>query len=749
MSPAESILSSWTFEPLPAVVLLVIALVYFRGWRRLNRQVPGRFPVERLASFLAGLAAIYIALASPLDAFAGWLLTVHMVQHLLLTMVAPPLLLWGWPFLPVLSGLPRPIVREAVAPFLGSPGLGRLASLLVHPVFAGPLFIFSNVFWHVPAVYDLALRDPFWHQIEHIFFLTTATLFWWPVVQPWPWRPVLPRWAMIPYLLIADLQNTALAAFLSFYDGVLYATYEAAPRISNLSALEDQAGAGALMWVPGSIGFLVPAGFIAMQYLSPRRTVRPAAARPVSCEPAPPRKPLDLLDVPVIGALLRWRRLFQFALLLTAIVVIVDGLAGPPVDSMNLAGVLPWTHWRGFTVLALLLAGNVFCYVCPFTFVRDMARRFLPANRRWPAVLSNKWPALVLMVAFFWAYEWFDLWSNPAATAWLILGFFGGALVIDGIFRGASFCKHVCPIGQFHFLSSLASPLEVRVREPSICESCRTHDCLRGNEAARGCELRLFQPRKSGNMDCTFCLDCVQACPHDNVGIRLARPAADLIEDPPRRSSVGAFAARDDLATLAAVFVAGAFVTAAGMTRPVLEWEAALRMFLGPVAGFASAAAFVASILLIPRVTTVGLGAASARLAGSAGLRREITNGFSVALVPLGFSMWVAHFLYHLLTAFFAPWPVVGRFLADRGWSALPESWTVPTLAFAELPGLQILILNVGLLFSLWVLWSKARRIVPGRARRVFAPWAAVAVVLYVLGVAILFAPMDLRGMMM
>ena len=95
--PAESVLFSWAFEPVPALGLLAAAAIYFLGWGKLHAQVPWRFPVERLVSFLGGLAVIYVALASPLDAFAGWLLVVHMVQHLLLTMVAPPLLLLGWP----------------------------------------------------------------------------------------------------------------------------------------------------------------------------------------------------------------------------------------------------------------------------------------------------------------------------------------------------------------------------------------------------------------------------------------------------------------------------------------------------------------------------------------------------------------------------------------------------------------------------------------------------------------------------
>ena len=140
------------------------------------------------------------------------------------------------------------------------------------------LFILSNILWHIPQFYELALRSPGWHKFEHFCFLTTALLFWWHVVQPWPSRPYWPRWAMIPYLLSADLQNTALAAILSFYDRVAYPSYANAPRF-GLDPLSDQATAGAIMWVPGSIAFIVPAAMIAVQFLSPKRMVRPSETR--------------------------------------------------------------------------------------------------------------------------------------------------------------------------------------------------------------------------------------------------------------------------------------------------------------------------------------------------------------------------------------------------------------------------------------------------------------------------------------
>ncbi len=752
MTPAESVILSWAFEPLPVFGLLLAAILYARGWRKLHRQVPARFPVERLLSFLSGLAVIYIALASPLDAFASWLLIVHMIQHLLLTMIAPPLLLWGWPMLPILSGLPRPLVRDGLGPFLNAPLLHRVGRFFVHPLFAGPLFILSNVVWHVPAMYELALGSPFWHQVEHASFLVTATLFWWPVIQPWPSRPAWPRWAMIPYLLIADLQNTALAAFLSFYDQVLYPTYAAAPRLVGLSALDDQAGAGAVMWVPGSIGFLVPAGVIAMQYLSPRhgRSRPPTPSRPPP-SPALARRPLDVFCVPVLGPLLARgpvRMILQAGLFVVALAIIADGLFGPQVASMNLAGVLPWTHWRGLTVLALLVAGNFFCMACPFTFFRDLGRRLLPADRRWPGWLRSKWPALALLVLFFWAYEYFDLWDNPWWTAWMLIGYFVAALAIDGIFKGANFCKSVCPIGQFHFLSSLVSPLEVRVREPSVCASCRTHDCLRGNASQRGCELGLFQPRKSGNMDCTFCLDCVKACPHDNVGLLVASPGADLIEDPARRSSVGAFSTRGDLSAVAGVMIAGAFLNAAAMTRPFEAAMSGLESLASrAVTGWGMTLVFLVALLAAPPLLSGLCTWVGSSLAGIREKRREIRRGFLLTLVPLGFSMWIAHFAFHFLTASHTPLPVFSRVAADLGWGTAPEDWTVPSLAFPELPGWQILLLNAGLLYSLWLLWKKSLRIVPARPFALFLPWACLAAALYVLGIWILFQPMELRGM--
>jgi cytochrome c oxidase assembly factor CtaG len=193
------------------------------------------------------------------------LLQAHMVQHLVLMMVAPPLLVYGAPTLPLLRGLPHMVRKRGLRPLLAWAVWRQLQRVLTHPVLGWLAFVVATIAWHVPALYELALHSHVWHHVQHLCFLSTGMLFWWPVVQPWPSRPRWPRWAMIPYLLLADIQNTALSATLVFSERVLYPTYLTVPRLWGITALDDQAAAGVIMWVPGSLAYLVPVGLLVMQ----------------------------------------------------------------------------------------------------------------------------------------------------------------------------------------------------------------------------------------------------------------------------------------------------------------------------------------------------------------------------------------------------------------------------------------------------------------------------------------------------
>jgi ferredoxin len=465
----------------------------------------------------------------------------------------------------------------------------------------------------------------------------------------------------------------------------------------------------------------------------------------------------DLLDVPLIGPFLKWRHArtaLQLLLLFLAILVIADGLVGLQVAPMNLAGVLPWTHWRGLVVLGLLVGGNFFCMACPFMLPRTLARKWLPARRSWPRWLRAKWLAVGLLVVFFWAYETFSLWASPWWTAWIALGYFMAAFAIDGWFRGAAFCKYVCPIGQFHFVQSLVSPLEVRVRDAAACLRCSTRECIRGSDTVLGCELHLFQPRKAGNMDCTFCLDCVHACPYQNVGVLARTPGAELLHDR-HRSGVGRFSRRPDLAALVVVLVFAAFMNAAGMVGPVVELENRLTQQFGLSSrAVVVTTGVVVSLLLLPVFLVGGTAALGRWWSNDRDSWLATVSRFSYALIPLGFGMWLAHYSFHLLTSFDTAIPVIQRFAADLGmpylglpvWactcSPIPASWLLR---------LEILVLDVGLLGSLYLGFRIAlqRHPLMGLALRAFAPWGVLMLSLFALGIWIIFQPMEMRGTML
>ncbi len=466
----------------------------------------------------------------------------------------------------------------------------------------------------------------------------------------------------------------------------------------------------------------------------------------------------DLLRLPAVGRFLRWRwsrTALQVPALLVAVAMVAHGLFGPSLAPKNLATVLGWVHIRGALVLALLVAGNLFCMACPFVLVRDVARRLFKPVLNWPRALRNKWLSIGLFVAVLFAYELFDLWGSPWWTAWLVVAYFAAALLVDSIFRNASFCKYVCPIGQFNFVASTLSPYEVAVRDRDVCDGCRTKDCIRGRRdpgnrlvvLQRGCELALFQPSKVGNLDCTFCLDCVYACPHDNVGILSRPPATELIPDP-RRSGIGRLSQRPDMAALTIVFVFGGLLNAFGMVSPVYAVEAWIASTLGlsheaPVLGLL----FAFALVVEPLVLLGAAGWLTYRWTGGREPALPLTLRFTYALAPLGFGVWLAHYGFHFFAGLLTFVPVVQSALVDAGLPLLGlPMWHLVGIPAAWVYPIEIGFLSLGAVGSLMTAFRVAEELAPERPRLAFAPWAALCLVLWLSALWLLSQPMEMRG---
>ncbi len=275
VAPAPSfpaILFEWRFEPLVLAGVTATAL----GWLLLGRRVARAHPAHppsgwRDAAFLGGLATLLLALTSPIEAYEGQLFSVHMFQHMLIQLVAAPLLLLGAPATLALRAA-SPAVRRQLVAILHS----RVMAVLSFPLLAWVLFAAVNWGWHFSSLYDQALETPWLHDLQHATFLGAALLFWWPVVGADPGRWRLPHPARLFYLFLAMPQNSFLGIALMSAPPSLYPHYLSNVRNWGPTPAVDQSIGGMLMWVGGDVVFLLAMGLVVAAWVraEDRRTAR-------------------------------------------------------------------------------------------------------------------------------------------------------------------------------------------------------------------------------------------------------------------------------------------------------------------------------------------------------------------------------------------------------------------------------------------------------------------------------------------
>jgi len=260
------------YEPyLAGVVLLLTALIYVHGYVRMRRLAIGRGAPWRAASFLLGLASIWVALGSRMAGLDHASLTAHMVQHLLLMTVGAPLIWLGDPALPLFFGLPERVALWIKVPMLCSRWVHNVGRTLLNPILCWLAASGALIGWHIPSLFMLALHSQVWHLVEQGSFLVSGLMFWWPVIQPWP-SVRKPEWLSLVYLFLATLPCDILSGLLVFSDRVVYVSYLSLPHPFGFSALEDQQCAGALMWTVVTLIYLLAGTIIAARLLTPRHS---------------------------------------------------------------------------------------------------------------------------------------------------------------------------------------------------------------------------------------------------------------------------------------------------------------------------------------------------------------------------------------------------------------------------------------------------------------------------------------------
>jgi putative membrane protein len=234
----------WSIHPSTVIGIFALAALYI--WRAkqvpAGEQAPGG---SRKLSFFAGLFLMFACLNGPLhDLSDDYLFSAHMVQHLLLTLVMPPMLIYG-----VTGWMLRPLLANRI--------LGPIARKITRPAWCFVIFNLSIAVWHIPYFYNAAMANHNIHIVEHLIFMVSAVLMWWPLTSPLPELPRLPYPGQLLYTFLLSLPMSVVAVYITLADHILYPAYSSAPRIFPLSPMDDQMLGGLIMWIPGTMIFTI------------------------------------------------------------------------------------------------------------------------------------------------------------------------------------------------------------------------------------------------------------------------------------------------------------------------------------------------------------------------------------------------------------------------------------------------------------------------------------------------------------
>jgi polyferredoxin len=519
----------------------------------------------------------------------------------------------------------------------------------------------------------------------------------------------------------------------------------------------------------------------------PRHTSTPIAVQP---------KGFDLFRLPGLRRFIRWkyaRFVFQLPLLILALFVIVDGLTGNQLAPRNVATTAVWLHYRGLVAIALAIFGNAFCAACPLMLTRGATKRLerlLPNKLTFPTFLRTKYFVTALTLFYFFSYEYFDLWASPWLTAWLAIGYFGSALVIDTFFPAGTFCRYVCPLGNFNFVMASASPTQITAIDHDVCRGCEHKPCLQGRYSSEekgvrseefktsypspltrhplplqtngnkqvafipltditnpngkghfpGCETELFVPTIQSNMDCTLCFNCVRACPYDNVALTVRRPGWEWTKQSWLKR--GRFA----LMLLGVMLTFYGLMNALAMVPPYFTFAQFIADTLRTNSELLVLSLFFVAVASFGFLTTLGVSTLADVFGGKKAQPLQAFQRWGYVVVILGVGFWVSHYIFHLLTGALSIIPVFQYFFSSRGFNVDPN-WQLARI----IPSAWLFPINATIttLYSFLAIYTTIRIAMRDFGKRgVLAMWPMLifVIVFTVIAMLIFNQPMEMRG---
>jgi polyferredoxin len=446
--------------------------------------------------------------------------------------------------------------------------------------------------------------------------------------------------------------------------------------------------------------------------------------------------------------------LFQIPLLIFFTVLIILAFTDIQDGGKNLSTKLIWTIWWAGIIFTFVLAGRMWCFMCPVGAISEWTSRIFKSRRRYPVKLRNLWIANGAFILITWLDVQLGVVRSPMVTGVLLLIIVAISIFIAMLYQRRTFCRYLCPIGGLIGLYSLFSAVELRSKDCTACKGHERKDCYLGNEHGRGCPMFELVPSIDSNQHCNFCGECIKACPKSNITLRL-RP---FFRDAWTTASQSL-----DQSALAVVLVGVSIFVTGDMLEPWDGWmKSAMALvpvdFLGIEYAYTvevitkTILYFSVSLLFIPGMVLLSA-YLSNRMVGTdnhSGLAHTFTT-FGFMFIPIGLSMHLAHNLGHLLNESLAVIPAVQRAVitftpfsfGEPNWLIATESVVGPSLLYM----LQMGLLLVFYAFSLYTGYRLAFKqyTKPGTSLKALLPMLMVSFVLMSINVYLLNMPMSPR----
>lgn len=454
----------------------------------------------------------------------------------------------------------------------------------------------------------------------------------------------------------------------------------------------------------------------------------------------------------VFKNLVKWRGfqpLVQLPVVLLFILVIVAGFIGSQDPSRNIAPVLTWNIWWMGLIFFAFIGGQIWCTVCPWMAVPDWVQRLSGVagmERRWPRWLRNLYPAIGMFFVLSWLELAYDAPYRPALTSLMGLAMLVMAGATLFVFERKGFCRYVCPVGRVTGAYGTTGMLEIRRKDSQICKSCQTKDCFHGNEKGLPCPTHEFMGAMNENSYCTMCTECLKTCPHDNIGINVRAPIADLMG--PHRKRL------DEAWLLLAIFVITIFHGLAMIPLWTQETVPPLRDGIESVVGVDPGYLWSFTLGMV-----VFCGVSVGIYWGMCGVARKISGNqlyrvkdffiaFAYPLLPVALAYHLAHNALHV----FYEGSKLVRLISDPfgwGWDLFGTAQSPLTMLvpIETLWASQVVMVVLGNVAAVWLVNRAAYRMFGNRrqAWRAVVPMVIFTALLSVGAMWLLGQPMEMR----